>query len=398
MHRSRRTLTLPAILGLVTVAALAAPTSGGRTALAARPAPTAPPAPVDGGWIYSDGNSLSTPAIFRTSTDGASTTVVAGAPADYGAPPGEHGSVGVPSQQLHDGSRWYLAATWWATDIVFPVKNQTAVEIDAVREGETAGLQLTTNRASCILPWGRIVWGTDASGTPDRSFSFPGAQWADQDASPGCETFVGSFVYRADLVYDGGGAIVGATALAPVAPLPSNASFEPEAYGIAWSPDAATLAYTMPYSGATAGLWLATPGSPLGSHTRIVAGRYYNIDWSPDQSADAGLQTTIAFTGWNNATKVKGGVWGVQPNGSGLRLLAEAVQSTTSSKPSHIHYTPFWSPTGSHLAFVDLTTGGTFGFLGRREIRRMQKDGTGNTVLATESAALDFSYLLGWTE
>lgn len=395
-----RSLSLP--LGLALVAgALLAPSqhAAARSGAAAKPpAPTATPLPLDDGWIYSFGGVGTARAVYRTAPGGSTLDPVPGAPADYGAdltPPGD-GSFGVPSHLRHDGSRWYAAYRWDSADPVFPNAGDhtVAAELDAVREGATAGVPLTANRAACIYVLGTFpTWTSSAAGTPDAGASWVGAQWADQDADANhtCETLVSGGIFRADLVYDTAGAIVGAGAATLAVPVPMTSANVPDVVSFSWSPDGSQVAYTRSSDG---DLYLAATGSPVSGHVRLATGTYRNVDWSPDQDAvTAGLQTTIAFSGGGSGSNAKSGIWAIKPNGTGLVLLAEAVQGRT---VRYAHQTPFWSPAGTHLAYEEhqLQIGATY----THTIRRMAKDGSGNVVLVGESASQPLQALLEWTD
>lgn len=400
MHR--RTLFTTLTLGMLALV-LADGLAAMPVAQAAKPppAPTATPAPLDTGWVYSFGGAGTDRAIYRTSPDGATNGVVAGAPADYGwfvtdpPPVAGGGSVGRPSHLRHDGSRWYLAFRWDSADVVFPNANggSTALDVDAVRQGDAAGVTLTSSRASCIHIVGEsAAWASNTAGAPDTVVTWLGAQWADQDGDPAgtCETLVAGGIFRANLSYDGAGAVVGASAPVLAVPVPMNTSTNrPDVLFFSWSPDGAQVAYTRESNG---DLYVAPAGSSVANHVMVAAGTYRNVDWSPDQdAATAGLQTTIAFSGWGSGVKVKGGVWAVKPNGSGLTLLAEAVRGST---VQYAHQTPYWSPKGTHLAYEEHQS--QWGAYYTHTIRRMAKDGSGNVVLVAESPAQPIHSLLGW--
>lgn len=402
---NHKVITIASAAGLalaaLVIAAVAAAVGPGSRAHAAKPpsSPTATPgpaAPLDGGWIYFGGYLYAddVSVMHRTSPGGTVGAPIPGAPA-YNGP--SDPSWGVPSHLPHDGDRWYLAYAPTTNEIVFPniAGGHRAREIEAVREG-APGLTLTANRAACIFAWSIPAWVRSASGTPDAAVGWSGAQWADLDGDPAgdCETLVAAGIFRADLLYDGSGAITGIAAPTLVAPVPVRADNTPNADWIAWSPDGSQVAYAR----SNDGLYIATVGGSLASQVRIVTGHYHNISWSPDRDpSTAGLQTKIAFTGWNSGGSAKQGVRIVQPNGSGLVLLAEAKQGKNSSQPSYLHYDPFWSPAGTHLVYREHGSGGSLGFLGVQTIRRMAADGSGNVVLVTDSAALDLSGIHGWT-
>jgi hypothetical protein len=403
---SRRLGNTAILLGVACLPLMAGTARAAGGSASARPPAPPPPPPLDSGWVYHYGIDNSVRTIYRSSPDGSIQGAVAGAPAEYSLGP----SVGTPSKLRHNGSRWYLALSGDNFDIVFPGLAGAnpggpgvAEEIDAVREGDTVGLRLTDNRAACIavFPGGastaRPMWTTNAAGVRDAALSWVGTQWADVDSNPDdCESFVGAGIFRADLLYDGSGAVTGIGPAVLAVPLGVRSDMTPDLSDFGWSPNAASVAYTRrPDSGGGA-LMVAAAGSPVSSHTQVVAGRYYDVEWSPDQdAATAGLQTTIAYTGWNAAMKVKGGVWGIQPNGSGVKLLAEAKQGST----SYVHYSPMWSPAGSHLAYVEAGSGGGLPSPGIRQVRRMAKDGSGNVVLV--SPGPEYSsvlYGLNWTD
>jgi len=389
----------PSVVSDVETGALpVAPQSDAAGLLANNPPPTATPAvPLDGGWIYHFGGSGTNRAVYRVAPTGGGRSLVPGAPADYGAdltPPGD-GAIGQPSHQSHGGSRWYLAYRWSSADAVFPnADHVVAVEVDAVREGDTVGLALTSNRASCIYVSGsQPAWVSSASGSPDAGITWLGAQWADQDSDPNtCETLVGGGIFRADLTYDGTGAVSGITTPTLALPVPMNAAnTAPDVSFFSWSPDAAQVAYVRESNG---DLYRATAGSPVSSHVVLSAGTYRNVDWSPDQDPlTAGFQTTIAFSGSSSGTKSSYGIWGIKPDGTGTVLLAKPASTRT---VSYGVQTPFWSPTGSHLAYEEHQTQiGAPAY--SHTIRRMAKDGSGNTVIATESSSQPLHSLLEWT-
>lgn len=386
----RRTRWLATLTVTVTAAALAlmspaaTPTSAATLLARATKTPTTPPV-LDSGWVYYFGLDNGTRKIYRSSPDGSTQGEVPGAPGEYGLGP----TVGMPSDLRHDGSRWYLAATADNLDVVFPGlagaslgTGGIALEIDVIREGATAGTRLTNLRDACIaLVEGEASatmpqWARSAAGARDAAVTWVGTQWADQDSNPAdCEAFVGAGIFRADLVYDSSGAITGIGTPTLALPLGVRSDLMPDLYDYWWSPNAASVAYTRRPGSSGGVLMVAAAGSPVSSHTQLAAGTYYHVAWSPDQDATAvGLQTTIAFTGWSPATKKTGGVWGIQPNGSGLTLLASAKVGTT----YNVHYTPMWSPAGSHLAYVEAVSSP---FPGYRQVRRMAKDGSGNVVL-----------------
>lgn len=395
-----RSMALPA---LVLTLALLAPSAHTASAQRqqAKPGGGGGTAPLDTGWVYHYGFDNGVRKIFRSSPDGGTQGAVAGAPGEYGLGP----SVGMPSELRHDGSRWYLAIAYDNNDIVFPgmgTQGLAAGEIDAVREGDAVGTRLTDNRSACIAltpsnaSTARPIWVNNAAGTRDASVSWVGVQWADQDSNPtDCETFAGAGIFRADLVYTGG-VVTGIGTPVLAVPLGMRSDGMPDVVDFGWAPDAGAAAYTLTSGSSGGALMRAVTGSPLGSHTQLAAGTYYDVEWSPDQdAAAAGLQTTIAYTGWSSGGKVRGGVWGIQPNGSGVKLLAEAKQMTS----SYVHYSPMWSPAGSHLAYVEAGSGGGLGFPGIRQVRRMAKDGTGNAVIV--SPGPEYSsvlYGLGWTD
>jgi hypothetical protein len=403
MNNKVITIASAAGLALVALFAAAVGTAGGpgSRAHAAKPPklPTATPgpsAPLDGGWIYygaylhtDDAN-----VMHRISPDGTVGELVPGAPANNGS---ADPSWGVPSVLPHDGDRWYLAHTPFNNDIVFPniAAEGRAREIEVVREG-APGITLTANRAACIFAWSIPVWVRSASGTPDAAIAWSGAQWADLDGDPAgdCETLVSGGIFRADLLYDGSGAITGMAPPALVVPVPVRADNTPNADWISWSPDGASVVYPR----TSDGLYVAAVGGSLASQVRIVTGHYHHVGWSADQDpGTAGLQTTIAFTG-SSSNFSKRGVWSIQPNGGGLKLLAEAKQGKNSSQPSYIHADLYWSPAGTHLAYREHGYGGSLGFLGVHSLRRMAANGSGNVVLVMDSATLKLARITGWAD
>jgi len=363
------------------------------------PTATPPPAPVDDGWVYYYGLAGDDRVIYRTSPDGSVNGLVAGAPGEYDPHGFGWAGLGVPSHVAHDGDRWYLSHVAASPDIVFPNVNgpyfRIALEIDAIREGDAVGTRLTDNVAACNYVWSFPAWARSASGTPDAAVTWAGVQWADQDgdAAGDCETLVSAGIFRADLTYDAAGAVTGMSAPVLVVSVPIDAASNvPNLQYFDWSPNGATVAY----SRTTGGLWVAAAGSPIGSHTQIVAGNLHHVTWSVDQDpGTAGLQTTIAFTG--TPKNSKRGTWSVQPSGTGLKLLAEAKQGKNSSQTSFYHTTPFWSPAGTHMAYGVWETGGPLGSQTNASVRRMAADGTGNVLLQADSPALDINRLLGWT-
>lgn len=346
--------------------------------------PTPVPVPLDGGWIY---HSAQTPdkEIHRSAPDGSSNAEVIGAPADYGCPLPGQCFVGKPSDQTHDGDRWYVSHAVQTLDVVFPNIPYNgagyAYDIDAVREGSGSGVTLLDGKASCIHSYhdNSLMWTTDGAGARDGAISWIGTQWADLDGDPNgdCESYVSAGIFRAELVYDASGAITGATApvLALEMPYDSVNSY-------AWSPDAASIAYT------SGGLYVAAVGSPAASHSLVAEGGYGDVDWSHDG-------TRIAFVGRDahrNPRKAKHGTLTVSPDGSGLTLVVQRADD------NFAHFRPSWSPADTHLTYMEREFPSSGFGAPTDALRVVQANGAGDSVIVTESAGLDIVQGLGWVE
>lgn len=400
MHRSLFAALV--IVGLIFLAS-AALAEAGKGKGGGKPGGGDPPPPLDAGWIYYYGNVGYDRHIGRVSPDGATYGTIAGAPADYGCftPEPCGGSVGVPGVATHDGDRWYAARSHYASAIVFPGSggNRVAVDLDVVREGDDPGLRLTDHTAACINVDGGPTWVAGAGGQADAALSWVGSQWQDADMDGVCETFVAAGFFLATLDYDTDGAIVGMDPATLVVPAPWDASGgRPDVRDFDWSPDGSQVAYTSENGPAPGSLRVADLGDPLSAHQTIVSQTLFDVDWSPDQDAAAsGVQSTIAVTGWSISGKLRGGVWTVAPDGSGLTLTAEARQGKNSRQTSHIFYTPRWSPAGSHLAYVDYEHGGPVGSQGPRSVRRVLADGSDDTELISGTYTQVVNRNLEWT-
>ncbi|MFN2250442.1 MAG: PKD domain-containing protein [Anaerolineae bacterium] len=391
--------------GLMGLAAAAAVVTG-LAATASGDGVTAVDAAQDEGWIYYFGYENSDRAVFRSAPDGTVSETVADAPVDYGCDipecnPGS-GDVGVPSHETHDGDRWYVAHRWTSPDVIFPnvagPYSQVALDVEIVREGDSAGITLTNSKSSCLYVSGMPQWAPDSDGHVDGAVSWLGAQWADLDGDPDCETFVQAGVFRAELTYGAAGAITGAAA--PVLEVPlevddsNNLSDVPT---FDWSPDGASVAYiTNPQVYAVDGyVFIANVGDPVSSHTPIVAGSLSALDWSPDMDPAPGLQTSIVFSGRRGKWHRDVGMWRVDPDGSDLTLLKAGRDAKNQSQTSIYLIAPLWSTDGAQVAYVERESVSVTS--STRSLRVIGADGTGDALLAEQTATTSVQYPLAWT-
>ncbi len=374
------------------------------------PTATPPPPPPDSGWIYTWTGSGANREMRRREADGPTDEALPGAPTDYGctAPgcmPGS-GSVGRPSHESHDGSRWYLASAWPSADVVFPNAPSSvyASEIDMVREGDAVGVRLSDNRGDCLLVDGydaggmNLAWSPDSAGDRDATITFSGSRWADLDGDPQqqCEAYVESGIFRATLTQDANGAFTGMSAPTLVVPTATLDGSEPDVAAYAWSPDGTSVVY----DGNGGGVWIAEVGDPVGAHTQLVSEGAWELDWSVDQDpGTAGDQTEIVLTR-SETVRVKGQnrqqwrVEKIRPDGTGRTTLV--LGAVSKNGPDHGLHVARWSPTGSHIAYTDRIF--QSGQPTELDLYRMEADGAAVTLLSSRVATTPLRPLRAWTD
>jgi Tol biopolymer transport system component/DNA-binding winged helix-turn-helix (wHTH) protein len=107
--------------------------------------------------------------------------------------------------------------------------------------------------------------------------------------------------------------------------------------GLAWAPDSRSLAFTATQPQGRCTLWrVPLDGGGPQSLATCAALFTPTVDWSPDGQ-------TIAFSAEADGA---GGLFGIAPDGSGLRRLSTAAPL---AMPDH---QPAWSPDGRRLAFA----------------------------------------------
>lgn len=282
-----------------------------------------------------------------------------------------------PSFGLYDGARWHV--TFTETPGQFHPDGQARGILEIVREDGVARVTILNDPD---------MWYNDATWTwskGDEWISFAGYRW-DHSVSP--PEPLASALYAVPIAFDTAGPF-------PLSgPIPLvDAGFDflssanrvfPGIYGHDWSPDGSRIAFQRLREGTLQpDLYTVDLISGVESLLALVA---RDPSWSPDGQRIAFSSTTYSRD-TSPRTRTIETIAADDTNESTRQILYEA---RASSGATHRQVrVPHWSPTGDHLAFAFVETGGGFVV----DIYRMTADG--NDVQNLTDDILDAS-ILGW--
>jgi hypothetical protein len=311
------TRKLAAFVGLLIITAAASLLVIGVTASAVPPPPN-----TGGGIIYfigpHDGATQGGTAVMRTMNSDGSNNRQLG-----------FGLFGNPSTALHGGHRWFLYHRPIADS--YYLDGTQVFELFAYRDDFDSGLnnnsttkvQLTNNIDLQAQPW-CTAWVPG-----DLQISFRARRWSGG-------VVVEGGLYTASPVFDANGNITGLVAqpTTPAIPFPlvetAPGDFWPAFEDYSWNPTGDKVVYT---EVGTHDLLIADLlGNP---HQRVFTGYAMWPQWSPDG-------TKIAFT---TATL---GIATIKQNGTKFTVIISPTSNWSA-------YRPYFSPTGSHIAFTGQT-------------------------------------------
>ncbi len=267
---------------------------------------------------------------------------------------------GVPSRALHGGQRWFLNIQGIPGEF-YPNGLQRG-EIFAVRgDGNAAFTRQLTLQAD-LQPLGDGQWMPG-----DAGISWIARRW-----NTGSSTVVGGGIYRASIVFDSDGNVVGLLDQ-PVAPTVSEALVQgdfqndvvPNISNHSWAPDGVQCLYGE--RSTTAGQWGSVWIADLfgGKRFLVTAG---GGCWSPTGDK-------IAYTGGE-------GIYTISPDGSAAKLIIRSPGQVGGAAAGAV-----WSPTGSHLIHIK-RTGSIADSSVVQNIYRTTATGTGGTDLTGDIAGL----------
>jgi WD40 repeat protein len=354
-----------AVSDVETSALPVAPQSDAAGVLGKSASPTATPSvPLDGGKLYYFEQGINPGYVHELAPDGTGDRVVTGISSDNTM------IATRASRLLHNGQRWFLYAKVENGGAAFFPDGRPLFEMYTTTEGGSP-LKLTDNGSACISMYGPrgvyLDWAPNAAGLTDGAASWVGRRWADagNGGSP-CDTAADAGVFRTGLTYDGAGNVVG------IAAQPTTPELVVNAETFAWRPGGQQIAYAANFK-----LFLAPDPTGIG---QFAVNYVSALAWSPGG-------TKIAIAGGNDGT------YTVNPNNTGLTLLAAGRTAKRSGQSSLIHRSVDWSPNGTHLVYTEYESWyGTSNYTYR--LRRMTASGAGNTVLP--AAGPKGGFAMGW--
>ena len=286
-----------------------------------------------------------------------------------------------PSETLHGGERWFL--------MFKPVEGEAYPstyprnELHAVSEsGAEVRLHADPNLEPVQPPGAFPQWSVE-SGIVDGKVSQACKHWVwdplTEEWGVDAWGLYVAYLDPADLA-DGQDLDLAWTRLPLDIPLRSSG---PEGGWFAcrhhWTPDGTRFVYDDSGFDAAGNIYVAETGTSAWTQTLVGSGT--SPRWSPDA-------TRILF----NAPD---GIHTMSPTGADVQLLVADPPDT--GKASKWLFTPFWSPSGTHVIYVYVERPSNTGKRSTRDLFRVGADGTGSVNL-TEDEYLNVHGLYGWLD